>query len=840
MPIRVESHETFPGIFSICAVYTFPNGPESPDTPLPWLLPSGEESSFGQRKLCPVCRRLNFDYLFEVSTFDMPIPAQTVPQRHTNTEATTLWGGICLGTVVEIRGRSREADGSSGCLFCRLILGLLCKKEPFSADSAMATRVHLRSFFRGPNGTFSNRSQLHAGTFLPGVQLQLALQVGNRQPQSAFEIPMLQRIWQNENRANSDTSQYHLAGGHRLPRSDASFETFKKWISECASAKTGASSLGDRQQRPNIRLIDVERGCLTEIQEDCPHYVALSYVWGQSKNLMLITDNKAGLKEPGALTADNMDIPKTIRDAIVTCHRLGERYLWVDSVCIQQDSPTKMAMISQMDIIYGSAKVTVVALCGSDADSGLPGAAIGSRTDTQNLLQIGEGIVIAPVLPGLLETVESSTWNTRGWTYQERVLSPRKLYFGSEQVYFECPHGITHEDSEENVHVHANHEVDMHHATHRQLQIGHSVDFHDRLNLSVYEDVVRDYTTRSLTKEEDILNAFAGVSNVLQSNLFLGSPVLFGVPMCNISTCLLWLPFGNLQPRLWKEKDDGSRVYFPSWSWMGWKGWGGDASLPPYQGADNLAERVRTSVEWLCAQDEEFLPTGWTDMAPPDWPHWTNWARRVDENDVGYYTTASCGRHKRFSQPLSLYPQKCRYPVNEKTGRLHLRCEISQLRVDGTHTGRWNQEEVCIRDEHSQGTCQLWVYDGSGIRCGVVYVSGFFYVKMGFPVADNTVFDFVKLSQQTYSVGRSDPAWDVKEERYRGIPGSAALNPQDPLGPEDEIFDQTAYDADVCWCLYNVLLVQWEDNVAFRVGIGQVHIHAFDKAQPIWKSIKLG
>jgi hypothetical protein len=111
---------------------------------------------------------------------------------------------------------------------------------------------------------------------------------------------------------------------------------------------------------------------------------------------------------------------------------------------------------------------------------------------------------------------------------------------------------------------------------------------------------------------------------------------------------------------------------------------------------------------------------------------------------------------------------------------------------------------------------------------------------MDFSVSGAMSFDFVKLSQETYSVGRSDPAWDVDQKRYLSVPGSAALNPQEPLGPEDEVFDQETYDANVCWCLYNVILVQWKDNVAFRAGIGQVHIHAFDEAQPVWKTIELG
>jgi len=53
---------------------------------------------------------------------------------------------------------------------------------------------------------------------------------------------------------------------------------------------------------------------------------------------------------------------------------MGERYLWVDALCIiQDDSMDKEWQIARMGSIYSSAVFTIVAACGVDADAGLPG-----------------------------------------------------------------------------------------------------------------------------------------------------------------------------------------------------------------------------------------------------------------------------------------------------------------------------------------------------------------------------------------------------------------------------------------------------------------------------------
>ena len=73
-----------------------------------------------------------------------------------------------------------------------------------------------------------------------------------------------------------------------------------------------------------------------------------------------------------------------------------------------------------------------------------------------------------------------------------------------------------------------------------------------------------------------------------------------------------------------------------------------------------------------------------------------------------------------------------------------------------------------------------------------------------------------------------------------GKPSDIAINPQPRFDHEDEPFDQGRYDCNINWCLYNVLMVEWKNDIACRNGVGQAHIHAFDTANPKRKNLQIG
>jgi hypothetical protein len=81
----------------------------------------------------------------------------------------------------------------------------------------------------------------------------------------------------------------------------------------------------------SISLIDVHTRRVVPYpgrQSEPCDFLALSYVWGKSM-------------QPSVLKSGRLPrtIPLTISDSMTVVKRLGKRYLWVDSICINQSNP---------------------------------------------------------------------------------------------------------------------------------------------------------------------------------------------------------------------------------------------------------------------------------------------------------------------------------------------------------------------------------------------------------------------------------------------------------------------------------------------------------------------
>lgn len=125
------------------------------------------------------------------------------------------------------------------------------------------------------------------------------------------------------------------------------------------------------------------------------------------------------------------------------------RYVWIDSLCIIQDSPADWAYeATLMGAVYRSVVVTIVADAGKDAFAGLSSSNGRSDWCQRELLTEGsqhfarrfshpmynddkmDNYLATHGLSG-----NETTWvERRAWTFQERLLSTRKLYFGAHEL----------------------------------------------------------------------------------------------------------------------------------------------------------------------------------------------------------------------------------------------------------------------------------------------------------------------------------------------------------------------------------------------------------------------
>jgi hypothetical protein len=383
----------------------------------------------------------------------------------------------------------------------------------------------------------------------------------------------------------------------------------KRWLQDCKdhkhSKKAASQKSNDLFQRENgFRLIDVIDERLVQETERCD-YVALSYVWGNiptllatRKNaeeipiLLTIRDNVKRLSDPKGLSPlqlaafEAARIPRTVLDAMEFTRRIGMRHLWVDTMCIvQDDEGDKLRLIQSMDDVYDNATVTIIAAAGIDADAGLRGMSLrkGCPIEPTKIADVSDGTTLSLAIcpPSLCEEVRKSTWNTRGWTYQEQCLSQRCLYFTAEELFFNCSEvqwreGYVLEDAEcEDTEVQVRTGPPWWNRKLRKdpdpTPYHYLGNLTSGLDVQDYQAAVQDYSRKKLSFPQDILNAFEGIFNRFNRSgdaSELSIRQTQGIPVHFLFQAILWFPSDDSQRRSCSTtQSEGSTGQFSTWSW---------------------------------------------------------------------------------------------------------------------------------------------------------------------------------------------------------------------------------------------------------------------------------
>ncbi|PVH67380.1 HET-domain-containing protein, partial [Cadophora sp. DSE1049] len=228
-----------------------------------------------------------------------------------------------------------------------------------------------------------------------------------------------------------------LLEGRVVNQSGVDWSLVKLWINLCHDSHDPECYPQKLNVDNPFRVIDVNDLCLVQIDGEV-EYAALSYVWGKREQLELKEGNYTQFHQSNAFADIKHRIPDTIKDAITACLKLDVKYLWVDALCIQQDSKDdKDRLIAIMDQVYAGAVLTLVAADGEDSWSGLHGVRPGTRIVQQTQERI-QNLQFGTTAQDLNTILHQSKWSTRGWTFQEKVCSKRLLLFGKTQCLFWC------------------------------------------------------------------------------------------------------------------------------------------------------------------------------------------------------------------------------------------------------------------------------------------------------------------------------------------------------------------------------------------------------------------
>jgi hypothetical protein len=226
-----------------------------------------------------------------------------------------------------------------------------------------------------------------------------------------------------------------------------------QWFSTCKKSHGECNAPGVNGSFKPRRILKVDRtgeNVLFQLVDgtECAAksaYMTLSYCWGSqpaAQVYRLLQSTVQGMRSKQSVNI----LPETIRDAIKIAGYFQVQYLWVDRLCIFQDSAKDFQReASSMADVYQNAILNIAALGAQDADGGCFFER-DSRFVAPTQVNIQHDRYDRP-MPYRFISETKLGWRPsfvpeplvhRAWTVQERLLARRVIYFGSKQVFWEC------------------------------------------------------------------------------------------------------------------------------------------------------------------------------------------------------------------------------------------------------------------------------------------------------------------------------------------------------------------------------------------------------------------
>lgn len=319
----------------------------------------------------------------------------------------------------------------------------------------------------------------------------------------------------------------------------------RRWTSNCLQFHPGCNVERPLSYPSRLLYIAVDpvRLVVTTRWTDRPLYATLSHCWGMAKFETLETANFDELQRG---VPDRL-LSKTFVHAVQITRAAGFAYLWIDSLCIIQDSNEDWeSEASMMASVYGGSSLNIAA---SSARDGTDGCFLKPLDHaggfTARICTNGEKEVV-DFSPGdeYEKNVTESHLATRAWTVQEKVLPPRTLHCGDQGFFWECRTQIASEYfpdgfCETNLYVH-----------------GRSVRWPDTHLMAYWSTLKEWYSSCDLTNPGDKLVALSGVARAIQNKT--GDHYFAGLWRQTLERELCWSTLGPRQRPQYRA---------PSWSW---------------------------------------------------------------------------------------------------------------------------------------------------------------------------------------------------------------------------------------------------------------------------------
>jgi hypothetical protein len=306
-----------------------------------------------------------------------------------------------------------------------------------------------------------------------------------------------------------------------------------------------------------------------------PYYATLSHCWGRDPFFMLTDQTKDQLT--GGIPTSILS--QTFQDAIYVAKSLEIQYIWIDSLCIFQDSKQDWEeQAPLMDEVYSHAFLCIAATASTKSSSGC------FRTREASSRVTCEVTTSWNDRPnGVYQIYNEDIWPnafenqpliSRAWVVQELQLPPRILYFNSNQIFWQCYDKLACEELSTHIELHRHtanqRDVSFKFSTydyHHQPLIGDRAPPMIRKNeyIRIWHTILEQYTRCLLTFPKDKLVAISGMAKLFREPL--SDAYCAGLWIRRMPIELLWTRGirDSPKPALLKSTRECYRA--PSWSW---------------------------------------------------------------------------------------------------------------------------------------------------------------------------------------------------------------------------------------------------------------------------------
>ncbi|KAI8655482.1 HET-domain-containing protein [Fusarium keratoplasticum] len=369
---------------------------------------------------------------------------------------------------------------------------------------------------------------------------------------------------------------------------DRTFGLVKGWIQDCDTTHQHCH----RSPGPlPTRVIQLQKGAPPRLyvsQREPLPYICLSYCWGAKQPVVTTTATLGShLQE---LPVDQL--PTTIKDALHVTERLGFEYLWIDALCIVQDSDDDKAVeVSKMHEVYQNSSLTI---CAARAETCLEGFlgpremasvdfTIPFRLDYKATIQALNATVLLVEQNRTFKGKPMEPLHHRAWTMQETILSPRILLFSKYQLFFVCQEQAQQDggiddwnayaeassfhrlwgprDSSTNPTKRAISDFELYF---RPLASQDTTSLEEPSLQTTWERIMQDYSRRSISVPSDKLPALSSLATIFSQRTNLD--YIAGMWKQWLPGALLWRLYKTAsisRPKEWRA---------PTWSWLSVEG----------------------------------------------------------------------------------------------------------------------------------------------------------------------------------------------------------------------------------------------------------------------------